>query len=153
MKDDVPDNAIILGGRFVLALRNAGTSKELCKARFVVQGSTDYEKNLLVHSSTNVRQRSIRMLIGIAAILEFWLRTQDISQAYLQSSSKLSREVYVKPENGINLKRKEPLKLLKPLYGLSDSGDYRRMTMKNHLVNNLKMRSLKGDLAYFIKCK
>lgn len=63
-KEDVPKDANILGGSFVLAVKEVGTNKELFKARFVVQGHTDSEKNLLVHTSTNIRQESIRILIA-----------------------------------------------------------------------------------------
>lgn len=50
------------------------------------------------------------------------------------------------------MKSNQLLKLLKPLFGLSDSGDYWHVTMKKHLVNDLKMHPLTRDLAYFIKC-
>lgn len=41
-----------MGGRFVLAIKNFGTGKEACKARFAVQGHSDVEKSLLVHNTT-----------------------------------------------------------------------------------------------------
>lgn len=45
MKENVPKNANILGGRFLLALKNVGMKKEICKPRFVVQGHADHEKS------------------------------------------------------------------------------------------------------------
>lgn len=60
-------------------------------------------------------------------------------------------DVYVKPKNRFKLKENQLLKLLKPLYELSESGDYCHITMKNHLVNDPKMHPLAGDLAYFIR--
>lgn len=40
-KDTVADDANIFGGRFVLAIKDEGTKKEVGKARFVVQGYRD----------------------------------------------------------------------------------------------------------------
>lgn len=63
----------IMGGRFVLAIKNIGNSKEDCKARFVVQGHTDVEKALLVHNSTTMQKGTICSLIALAAISGFRL--------------------------------------------------------------------------------
>jgi hypothetical protein len=46
-KEKVSHNANILGGRFVLAIKDEGTDKEVWKARFVVQGYRDHLKTSL----------------------------------------------------------------------------------------------------------
>jgi hypothetical protein len=43
------------------------------------------------------------------------------------------------------------LKLLRPLYGLADSGDYCGRTLSNHLRKDLGMESTTGDPALFFK--
>lgn len=43
-RKDIPDDANVLGGRFVLAIKNAHSKEQTYKARFVVQGHTDVEK-------------------------------------------------------------------------------------------------------------
>lgn len=123
-KEDVLYDANILGRRFVLGIKNVQTENGVCKAIYVVQGHTDTEKNLLIHESTNLKQSSIRVIVSIAAILGFWVWTKYVSQAYLQSADKLMREVYVNPSSEVRFSHNQLLHLLKPLYGLSDSGDY-----------------------------
>ena len=155
-KEEVPPGANILGGRFVLAIKEKGTEDEKYKAHFVVQGHTDTEKNILVHNTTTLKQSSVRMLVAIAAIFGFKLWSQDVSQAYLQSAEKLMREVYLKPnrrdaEKHFHLNEKQLLRLLKPLYGLADSGDYWHVTFANHIKNDLEMIPSTGDLSLFFQ--
>lgn len=84
------------------------------------------------------------------------VRVQNLGTGHLASISQSVgtkiRELYVRQKDGCRLKSNQLLKLLKPLYGLSDSVDYWHVTMRNHLVNDLQMHSLTGDLVYFIKC-
>lgn len=150
-REEVPDNANILGGRFVLAIKNKDTAQELFKARFVVQGHLDKEKSVMVHNSTNLRQSSIRTITALAAIFGFRVWSQGVSQAYLQSADKLLREVYVKPTKEFRLAPNQLLKLLKPLYGLTDAGDYWDLTMVRHLKEDIGMSQTNLDISLFFK--
>lgn len=70
-KEDGSPDANVLGGRFLIAIKNTETDKPIVKARFVEQGHTDVEKKMVVmHSTNTVPQYSVRMLIAIASI--FW---------------------------------------------------------------------------------
>lgn len=129
LKKDVPANSNIPGRQFVLSINNSGTTKEMCKAGFLVQGRTNQDKNLLAHSSTNIKQQTMRLLVSIAEIFGFRTFSQDISQAYLQSVHQLNREVFIKPSHGFRMKSNGLLKLLKPVYLLTDSGYYWHNTM------------------------
>lgn len=60
-------------------------------------------------------------------------------------------EVYVRPTKEFQLPSDQLLKLLKPIYGLSDSGDYWHATFSNHLIRDLGMTSTTGDLSLFFK--
>ena len=49
MKEDVPRDSNVLGARFVLTIKDTEKPDPIFKARFVVQGHKDLEKNALVH--------------------------------------------------------------------------------------------------------
>ena len=150
-KEEVPRNANILGGRFVLTIKDSGTSKETYKARYVVQGYADKLKSSLVHDNPTARQFSVKILVGLAAVYGFRLFSTDVTQAYLQSTEKLMRDVYIKPSPEFKLSPNQLLKLLKPLYGLADSGDYWGRTLRKHLLNDIGMSASTTDGALFFK--
>ena len=124
LRDEILENANILNGRFVLAIKDSGTNKEVWKARYVVQGHKDKLKLSFVHDTSTAVQFSVKLLVGLAALFEFRLFSTDVTQAYLHSTEELSRDVYVKPSSKVDLESNQLLKLLKPLYGPADSGDY-----------------------------
>ena len=87
----------------------------------------------------------------MAAIFGFRIFSTDVTQAYLQSSETLKREVFIKPPNEFGLQPNQLLQLLKPLYGLPDSGDYWAKTINNHLINDRGMHPSVGDPALFYR--
>ena len=137
------------GGRFVLAIKDEGTDKEVWKARFIVQGYRDKLKTSLVHDTSTARQYSIRILTGLAAIFGFRLFSTDVTQAHLQSAENLMRDVFITPKGEFELSKDQLLKLLKPLYGLADSGDYWDKTFSRHLTDDLGMRPCVCDPALY----
>ena len=150
-KEDVPAGANVLNGRFAVNIKKVGTDTSIHKAPFVVQGHKEKEKRQLVHNSTTVRQSSTSLLIALAAIFGFRVWTHDITQAYLQSAIQLLRDVYLKPSKELELGSHQLLKLLKPLYGLADSGDYWNVTMAKHVQADLGMNETAGDMSLFFK--
>ncbi len=149
--DETPKDACVLSGRFVLAIKDEGTGKEIWKARFVVQGHRDKLKKYLVHEISVVKQQGIKMLIGIASIFGFRIFSSDVIQSYIQSLEKLQRKILIKPPKEFNLKQNELLELLKPLYGLAESGDYWGRSFRHHLIKELGMNTGISDAALFYK--
>lgn len=49
-KEGSPDSNIV-NGRFVLAIKDEGTNKELWEVRFVVQGYKDAMKQSMIHNT------------------------------------------------------------------------------------------------------
>ena len=150
-RNTVLANANIMGGRFVLTIKNLHTPDELQKAHFVAQGHTDREKHLLIHPTTALRHRSVRILLSLAALLDYPVWMQDISQAYLQSRDKLSRTVYIRPPPEFNLPNGKLLRLNKPLYRLSDAGDYWSVTITDFTMEDQLMQPTTLDISLFFK--
>ena len=151
LKEEVPKYSNILNGRFVLTIKNANTDHEIYKARYVVQGHRDKDKDFIVHESKTLRQSSKKLILALAAIFGFRVWTHDVKQAYLQSFQNLMRRVYLKPSKEFELSSDQLVQLLKPLYGLADSGDYWNRTMNLHLQDDLGMKSTTGDISLFVK--
>jgi hypothetical protein len=61
------------------------------------------------------------------------------------------RDVYIKTSDEFELNANQVLKLLRPLYGLADSGDYWGSTLLNRLKDELGMKQTVGDPAMFFK--
>lgn len=114
-QDKLPQDANILGGRFILAIKQPGTQNERYKERFVVQGHRDREKDLIVHTSRTVRHRNIRLMACIASMFpkhKIWL--QDVTQEYIQGHD-VQRNIYVKPAKRIWSTRKYATQTIKPI--------------------------------------
>lgn len=149
--DELPKGANIMSGGFVVTIKDIETDKPRFKARFVIHGNQDKEKNQLVHTSSTIKHASTRLLIALAACFGFRIWSQDISQAYLQSAIELLRDIYLKPGKDFEMEGNTLLKLLRPLYGLSDSGDYWHTTFSDHIKNDLDMKETVADYSFFFK--
>lgn len=152
---DLPPGANIIKGRFVNALKHAGTAKEKAKGRFVAQGHKDKDKPFVVHNNPTLRQRSTKIIVSASAVLTFRVFSHDVNQSYLQSKDHLSREIYLQPRLAdmdlFGLKEGECLHLLKPLYGICDAGDYWGITVASHIKEDLKMAPLTADPSLYYK--
>ena len=150
IKKDVPPNANVLPGRFVLAIKSTEDNAVKFKARYVIGGHRDRYKNMMVHSATTLQAQSVRLLLAIAAMFDFDVRTSDVRQAYLQSSEPLSREIFIKtPVNEFEPDPSECLQLLKPLYGLCESGGLWHKTLDRHHREDLNMSAFRSDPALY----
>lgn len=91
-----PD-ANVMGGRFIYTLKNYGTPSEQAKERYVAQGFDDKEKPYIVHDTSTLRASSIRAILSVAGVSGFRIYSHDVTQAYLQSKYKMTRDVYIQP--------------------------------------------------------
>ena len=98
ISESFPTKENIIGGRFMLTINEFGTHNDTPKARHVAQGHKDREKEFLVPNTTNLRQRSIKVIVLFAAVKGFRIFSHDVKQAYLQSDEDLTRRIYVAPK-------------------------------------------------------
>jgi hypothetical protein len=82
LREEIPKNAPVMKGRFVLVIKNRDTDQEVYKARYVVQGFLDLLKQCAVHNSPNLRQDASRLVLALASIFGFAVWTLDISQSF-----------------------------------------------------------------------
>jgi hypothetical protein len=113
----------VLPCKFVLAIKHRDNGEDVLKARFVIGGHRDREKDFLVHTTTTIRHQSVRLLLALAASLGHEVWTIDAKHAYLQSAAQLDRDVFIK-HGALHLQAGELGKLLRLLNVLADSGDF-----------------------------
>ena len=154
-KNSLPPRPNMLGGRVVLTLKKAGTSSETPKARFVAQGFSDRNKDFIIHNVTSLRQSSVRIIVSFAASNGYRIFSHDVTQEYIQSDENLTRELYLQPKPTdsalFSLGTEEILKLLKPIYGMTDAGDYWNVTVDRHARHDLGMQAVTGDPSLYFK--
>lgn len=72
--------------------------------------------------------------------------TSDVTQAYLQSVIPLARSFFLTSTvSKLDLDLHECIKILQPLYGLSDFGDHWYQTLQRHHIDDLGMKQMKSD--------
>jgi hypothetical protein len=158
---DVPEGIRTFNSRFVddIKLKN---DVPFMKSRLVVQAYNDDEKKLVLTQSPTIQRISQRILLCVAAMgsatkksTKLYLR--DISQAYVQSTTELNREFFIKPPRELaehlKLNKGAVLKVLKPLYGVPEAGNHWFSTYHSHHINELSMKQSTYDpcLLYNIK--
>lgn len=152
--DVVPGNSLptdtnVIGSRFVLTVKNSDTDHPVRKARLVAQGHTDADKHFLVHNSTTATALAVRMLSFLATFFQMMVWTCDVKQAYVQSRDRLMRKIALRPPTDPGYPANHVLLLRKPLYGLTDAGDYWHETFKRHLLNDITMTTATIDPALY----
>ena len=80
LREEIPPDANVLPGRFVLAIKSADNGQAKWKARYVIGGHRDKLKRLMVHSAKTLQPASIRLLLGLAAVHKLKVWTSDVRQ-------------------------------------------------------------------------
>ena len=143
----------ILKAKLVLAYKDPTTSEERKKARLVVQAieKLDKDKKLLFTYSPTVKRSSVRIMLCIPTRIGLKIYLRDISQAYVSSKSKLLREIYVIPPKELGLERDILWKVIRPLYGLPESGLIWFETYIGHHHDELRMKSTEVDPCFMYR--
>ncbi|KAI1002683.1 hypothetical protein K3495_g5516 [Podosphaera aphanis] len=142
---NIPPSTRIFNSRFVDQVKNQGTTKAFEKSRLVVQAYKDLNKNTVLTQAPTIQRASQRIFLCLAAILNLSLYTRDISQAYTQSKTLLTRDFFVRPPAEMSIPKGLVLKVLKPLYGIPEAGTHWVQTYHAHHIENLKMKPSPHD--------
>lgn len=90
-------------------------------------------------------------MVAIACVFRMQLWGFGVTQAYLQSDTKLARDIYIEAPMELQLEEGKLLRLVKGLYGLTDSGDSWNRTLRHVLLQKLHMIPSPNDLALYWK--
>lgn len=115
------------------------------KARLVCRGFEEEDDGLETDSPT-VEKSSVRIFLGLAAMFGWKVKSVDIKAAFLQADQ-LDRDVFVRPPRDIK-KLGTIWKLVKPLYGLSDSSRNWYFTLRSALLK-VGLTQSENDKALF----
>lgn len=155
LKDEMHKDGMVIGDRFVLKLKNVGSPDEKAKSRYIARGYSDGDKPFVVYDTSTLRASFIRFILSVSTIIRFYLFSQDVTQAYLQSNYNLSRKISVLPKDNdlgiFALKKGNLFELSKPLYGICEAGDYWGVAMDEHIVNDLQVTPVPGDASLYVK--
>src|ERR1700710_1416669 len=151
-RNSVPQETRIFNSRFVDEIKNKDTEKAFQKSRLVVQAYNDQEKDLVLTQSPTIQQISQRLVLCLAAINQegnTHLYLRDISQAYVQSVTKLHRNFFILPPTELatqlGIARGSILRVVKPLYGVPEAGNHWFKTYHSHHSQELGMEQSTYD--------
>lgn len=135
----------IYGSRFVDEIKNAGLTSAYAKSRLVVQAFEDKDHGLMTYAPTTQRA-SQRLLIALTAMNpDLKIFTRDISQAYLQSATRIERAIFLRAPPEMCLDHDHLLQVMRPLYGLPESGIHWFRTYHRHHTEVLGLKASLHD--------
>lgn len=110
----------------------------LYKSRLEAQNYGDWKPQSPATKTPTVQRFTERLVLSLAAFfIQINPYTRDIIEVYTQSRSYLERNVYIGPPSEAQLPPGKVLKVVKPLYGIPESGLHWYLTDIDHLGNNL----------------
>ena len=119
---DVLRNANIISSHHFFQVKRGGEASKLkLRCSLVPPENRDVDKQSLRSESSTAQLPCIRVLLSLAVLFHFDLASLDIAAAYLQAGM-LKRDIYMRPQRGWTKYIDEVWKLLKPAYGLVESG-------------------------------
>ena len=148
----------IFKSRLVREIKGKATDHPYEKSRLVIQGYQDDEKSMILTQSPTIQRASQRVIVALAPSLmelpdrkiSLWLR--DITQAYVQSQTKLNRRVLAHlPKEIAHIYPAETIMVVvKPLYGLAEAGTHWWATYSKHHKEKLMMETSTYDPCFLI---
>ncbi|KAI0996915.1 hypothetical protein K3495_g11268 [Podosphaera aphanis] len=139
------DSVKIFKSRFVDEIKGKGTATPYEKSRLVIQAYHDDEKVEILTQAPTIQRASQRLIMALAPSLSDSCRIyiRDISQAYIQSTTKLNRLILAKPpkEIAMSINQNTLMRLIKPLYGIPEAGTHWFKTYHKHHTEKLSLET------------
>lgn len=155
--DDIPPGARIFNSRSVDEVKHPGTEKAYEKSRLVVQAYNDQGKDTVLTQSPTIQRASQRLILCVAAMIKGTtnLYLRDVTQAYVQSTSSLNRDFFIKPPTELATMLGTSsdciLRVMKPLYGVPEAGNHWFATYHKHHTEKLGMSESTYDSCLLFK--
>ena len=143
--EEVPADMRIFNSRFVDEVRNEGSSDAYEKSRLVIQAYNDAGKVEVLTESPTIQRVSQRFILCLAVLLELGVYLRDMVQAYTQAKSNLARPIYARPPPDFDMWIDCILQVIKPLYGIPESGNHWFSTFHKHHLEKLMMKQSTFD--------
>ena len=128
---NISSNTRIFNSRFVDEIKHSSIDKAFEKSRLVIQAYNDEEKTLVLIQSSTIQRISQRLIICLAVVLQDTdtkLYFRNITQTYVQSSSKLNRDFYIRSSekliNMLDVDQSCILKIVKSLYDVPETENH-----------------------------
>jgi Reverse transcriptase (RNA-dependent DNA polymerase) len=148
-----PPNMNIVGCRWTFVIkRDAAGTITRYRARLVTQGFSQVPGVDFFETYAPVaKMTSMHVLLAMAAHHNFEIHQVDIKSTYLNGEFKEGEIIYMRLPPGIHLTNDKTLvlRLLKPLYGLHQSGRHWYRKFSSILMGPLRMKCCKVDQAVF----
>ena len=136
----------IFNSRFVDEIKNIGTADAYEKSRLMMQAYNDEGKIEVLTQAPTIQRMSQRLILALAASMShLGLFLRDISQVYVQSSTSLAREFFIRPSAELGFGDGAILKVIKSLYGVSEAGAHWFNTYHKHHTEKLAMQQSTYD--------
>jgi hypothetical protein len=145
-RSSVPPELRVYKTKWVDTMKTRDDGSVLPKSRLVAQNFRDDGAADIDTRAPTITRMSQRMAVASAAMTPHQTAyIRDVSQAYIQSASQLSRPVYLEAPNEMHIGEDELLLARKPLYGVPESGLHWFLTYQGHHKNELDMKVSKAD--------
>lgn len=145
-QNDIEVGARIYVSRFIDELKTIG-EQLLRKSRPVAQNyDADAGAAPIATKALTIQRFSQLVAFSIAASMKtLHAYTRDVIQAYVQARKRLERRVYIRVTPELGLPEGTVLEVVKPLYGIPDSGLHWYLTYLSHHIDKLEMTRSKSD--------
>lgn len=138
-RSDIPEHMRIFASRFIGQLDRAGHGLRR-KSQLVAQKCADQDSTAIATKAPKVHRFSQRILLSLAASLDgMEMFTRDVTQVSIQSDTPLESHVYIAAPAEMKLPPDTVLKVVHPLYGISESGLHWYQTYSNHHIDHMNM--------------